>query len=122
MYLQFKSFAPFALGLAGVNLPSWCDDSFFGQIPWACIFTLIISIVSLPRKISSLRFGSAFAVMMSFYLVLVILSEALLLRGTSKSLSAGFSEGKAKAQLSLNSVASSLPLIIFSYMYQTNAP
>ena len=60
--------------------------------------------------------------MMSFYLVLVILSEALLLRGTSKSLSAGFSEGKAKAQLSLNSVASSLPLIIFSYMYQTNVP
>ena len=119
---QFKSFAPFALGLAGVDLPSWCDDSFTGQIPWACIFTLIISLVSLPRKVSSLRFGSTFAVLLSIYVVLVIVCEALVLNGTSKSLKAGFEEGREKMQLSLSGIASSLPLIIFSYMYQVNIP
>ena len=103
-------------------MPSWCDDSFTGQIPWACVFTLVISFVCLPRKISSLRFASAFSIMLSLYVVLVIMCECFMLRGTSKSLAAGFKAGHEKAQLSLSGIASSLPLIIFSYMYQINIP
>ena len=36
----FKSFAPFSFKLAGVALPSWCDDSRTGQIFWALCFTV----------------------------------------------------------------------------------
>ena len=36
----FKSFAPFTFTLAGLNLPSWCDSSFTGQIFWAVLFTV----------------------------------------------------------------------------------
>ena len=38
---------------------------------------MIISLVSLPRKLSELRFASAFAILLSVYLVLVIVIEAL---------------------------------------------
>ena len=40
----FKSFVPFTLGLLGLTLPGWCDDSFVGQIFWAVIFTVSLQI------------------------------------------------------------------------------
>lgn len=118
----FKSFAPFSLELAGVDLPGWCDSSLTGQIFWAVIFTCVTILVSIPRRLSSLRFASAFSILLSLYVVLVIVFEALLGRGTSSSISAGFKAGHDKAQLSISGVFSSLPLIIFSYMYQVNIP
>lgn len=78
--------------------------------------------VTIPRKLSSLRFASAFSVMLSLYVVLVIIFEAVLDRGTSTSVKAGFQAGHDKAQLSISGIFSSLPLIIFSYMYQINIP
>ena len=42
--------------------------------------------------------------------------------GTSTSVSAGFKAGHDKAELSLMGFFGSLPLIIFSYMYQVNIP
>ena len=102
--MQFKSFVPFSFGKLGVELPSWLDESFTGQIPWACLFTVIISIVSLPRKLSSVRFGSAISVMISFYVVLFIIFEALLNNGTSSSLKEGFQQGHEKMQLSMKGV------------------
>lgn len=39
----FKSFAPFSLELAGVDLPGWCDSSLTGQIFWAVIFTVSVT-------------------------------------------------------------------------------
>ena len=60
--------------------------------------------------------------MISVFVVLVIFFEAVLLHGTSESISSGFEAGKEKAQLSLTGIFSSLPLIIFSYMYQVNIP
>ena len=46
----FKSFAPFSLELAGVDLPGWCDSSQTGQIFWAVIFT--VSVPSLKCLVS----------------------------------------------------------------------
>ena len=118
----FKSFAPFSLGLIGLDLPGWCDDTFVGQIFWAVLFTICISFVSLPRKLSSLRFASFFSVMVSVYVVFVIVIEACLDHGTSKSIASGFQAGHDEAELSLMGFFGSLPLIIFSYMYQINIP
>ena len=42
--------------------------------------------------------------------------------GTSRSVKLGFEAGREKKQLSITGFFSSLPLIIFSYMYQINVP
>ena len=54
--------------------------------------------------------------------MLVIVIEALLDRGTSTTIADGFKEGKEKAEVSLNGIFNSLPLVFFSYMYQANIP
>ena len=36
----FKSFAPYTLGLCGLELPGWCDNTFTGQIFWAVLYTV----------------------------------------------------------------------------------
>jgi amino acid permease len=73
--------------------------------------------VSIPRSLSALRFTSAFSVVMSFYIVLVIFFEAVLSHGTSPSLGAGFKAGHEKANLSVLKIFNCLPLIIFAFMY-----
>lgn len=90
----FKSFAPYSFGRLGIDLPEWCADTFKGQIFWACIFTVIISLVSLPRKLSAIRFGSALGVCISVYVVLAIVFLAFLDRGASPTLSEGFEAGR----------------------------
>ena len=44
---------------------------------------IIITFVCMPRDISALRIASTLSVMLSFYVVLTIVFEACLLRGTS---------------------------------------
>ena len=78
--------------------------------------------MSIPRKLSSLRFASAFSVLLSVYVVLVIVFEALLNRGTSDSVKEGFKAGKEISSITVDGIFNSLPLIIFSYMYQINIP
>jgi amino acid permease len=78
--------------------------------------------VSIPRELSALRFTSAFSVVMSFYIVLVIFFEAVLNHGTSPSLKEGFVAGHEKANLSVLKIFNCLPLIIFAFMYQINIP
>ena len=92
----FKSFAPYSLILIGLDLPSWCDNTRAGQIFWSILFTAITCILTIPRKLSSLRFASAFSVLLSLYVVLVIVFEACLKRGTSTSISSGFEAGRDK--------------------------
>ena len=60
--------------------------------------------------------------MISVYIMLVIVIEGLLDRGTSPTISDGFKEGAEKSQLGLNGIFNSLPLVIFAYMYQINIP
>jgi len=78
--------------------------------------------LSIPRQLSALRFSSFISVIMSIFIVGVIISEAILDHGTSETLGNGFSEGNAKAQISVTGIFDSLPLIIFGFMYQMNVP
>ena len=118
----FKSFAPFTIGLLGATLPSWCADTRVGQIFWAVLFSCGCTVVSLPRKLSELRFASLVSIMVTLFVVMVIVIEACMEHGSSSSVSAGFEAGKEKKQLSVSGIFSSLPLVIFSYMYQINVP
>ena len=86
------------------------------------MFTIVISLVSIPRKLSSLRYASAFSVLLSIYVVMVIVIEGLLDRGTSDSVKEGFKAGHDISSVSIDGIFNSLPLIIFSYMYQINIP
>ena len=78
--------------------------------------------VSLPRKLTSLRFTSAFSVMVSVYVMLVVVIECLMDRGTSPTVAEGFKEGKEKSKVTVDGIFNSLPLVIFAYMYQINIP
>jgi len=121
-FVLFKSFAPHTLQMLGADLPGWCDDTQVGQIFWACIFLVGCISVTLQRKISELRICSLLSVVLSIFVVLVIVFEGILDRGTSSSLAAGFKAGAENTQITSSGIFSSLPLIIFSYMYQTNIP
>ena len=78
--------------------------------------------MSLPRKLTALRFTAFISVMVSFFIVLTIFFEAILLHGTSPSISEGFSVGAQRAKLDFPGMFNSLPLIIFGFMYQCNIP
>ncbi len=73
--------------------------------------------MSLARTLTALRFTSFFSVLMSFFIVLTIFSEAVLLHGDSPSLSEGFTVGAQRAELDPPGIFNSLPLIIFGFMY-----
>ena len=60
--------------------------------------------------------------LISFYIVLVITFCGILNKGTSESVSEGFQQGHERKQMSIVGVFNSLPLIIFSFMYQINIP
>lgn len=49
--------------------------------------------MSLPRKLTALRFSTFVSVMVSFFIVLTIFFEAVLLHGTSPSIEEGFKVG-----------------------------
>ena len=116
-FVLFKSFAPHTLMMLNLDLPHWCDDSKEGQIFWAVIFTVVCIPTTLPRKLSELRFASLFSVMLSIFVVLVIVFNAILCKGTSKSVSSGFKAGHEKTDITASGIFGSLPLILFSYMY-----
>ena len=60
--------------------------------------------------------------MLSIFVVFVIVFNALLDKGTSKSVSSGFKAGAAMTEITPKGIFGSLPLILFSYMYQPNIP
>lgn len=73
--------------------------------------------LSIPRSLSALRFTSAFSVVISFYIVLVIFFLSCLGKGTTTSISEGFSMGHDEVMISVKGVFTSLPLVIFAFMY-----
>jgi len=74
----FKSFLPYAIEqVTGSDLPSWCDTSRNGQMFWLALFTLVQMPLGIPRELSALRFTSAFSVVMSLFIVLVIFFECM---------------------------------------------
>lgn len=77
--------------------------------------------MSIPRNASALRFSSLFGVLCSMYLciavVFVFFTDPVMVPDVSENFS------KIEAfKLSYKGVVSTVPLIIFAYMYQVNIP
>jgi amino acid permease len=114
---------PYAIIQAtGKQLPGWCDETAKGQMFWALVFAVLTFPLSLPRKLTALRFSTFISVMVSFFIVLTIFLEALFLHGTSQTIGLGFKDGAQRATLDPIGIFRSLPLIIFGFMYQCNIP
>jgi amino acid permease len=78
--------------------------------------------VSLPRTLSALRFSSFFSFILSLYIVLAIVVICLSDREVTPDLGGSFEVAIKNFDISVLGVFNSLPLVIFSYMYQTNIP
>lgn len=72
--------------------------------------------LSIPRSINALRFSSLFGVFCSIYLVLAVMFVFFLNRKIVHSPSDNFEDTKLFI-VSFNGIVSSMPLIIFAYMY-----
>mmetsp|Transcript_4551 Transcript_4551/g.3059 ORF Transcript_4551/g.3059 Transcript_4551/m.3059 type:complete len:122 (+) Transcript_4551:610-975(+) len=119
---------PFTINLLGgkyqiIDTDHDDDPWYANEYMWAAIFSFVLVFpVSLPRTLKALRFTSFFSVMVSFYIVLVIIFECLVNRDATPSISEAFSAAWNDPKITVSGVFNSLPLIIFSYMYQINIP
>lgn len=78
--------------------------------------------MSFPRTLSSLRFTSLLSFFMSVYIIFSIFMTCLLDRGVTPDLATSFYRTFTEVRISGESVFNSMPLVLFSYMYQTNIP
>lgn len=90
----------------------------------AVTFSLIILFpMSLPRNASALRFSSLFGVLCSLYLSLAVMFVFFTTTNTDLVPSVSENLGLMQAfKLSYNGLVSSVPLVVFGYMYQVNIP
>ena len=104
-------------------LPNWIGDTPTGKVTWAFMFTYFcIFPLSLPRKLTALRFSSFMSFGISIFIVITIFA-------LSFSESAGdcsddcfnfndrFSSAYHNPKISMTGIFNSLPLIIFAFMY-----
>jgi len=104
------------------TLHEWLGDHLKGNIVSAAIFSFgIMFPMSIPRNASALRFSSLLGVVCSVYLCLAIFCvfflDKKIVPDPIKNL-----EQIEPVKLSYNGILSSIPLIIFAYMYQMNVP
>ena len=78
--------------------------------------------MSLARTLSALRFSSFFSFILSLYIVFAIVILCLASRDVTPHLGASFEIAFQNFNISAFGIFNSLPLVIFSYMYQTNIP
>ena len=78
--------------------------------------------VSLARTLSALRFSSFFSFILSLYIVFAIVILCLASREITPDLGGSFEVAIENFNISAFGIFNSLPLVIFSYMYQTNIP
>ena len=89
---------------------------------WGIIFTYCILFpMSVPRNASALRFTSLFGVLCSMFLCFAV----ILVFFTDKTMVPSPSDNLSQIEpfhLTYKGVVSTMPLIIFAYMYQVNIP
>ena len=105
------------------NIPELLgSEQWKGQIVWATIYTLLIMIpLSIPRKVGTLEYVSSFGFLWATYLTLCL----IFLFFTDRSLVPNIGESIQKAEyftVSITGISSSIPFVIFSFMYQPTVP
>jgi amino acid permease len=115
------------------SLPDWLGQkdttgSKTGEIVWASIFCFgMLLPISLPRSLVALRFTSLLSFAISIFIVMVIFTLSFRETKADGFEKHDFTERFKTAYdnswtISVQGIFNSLPLIIFSYMYQPNIP
>lgn len=77
--------------------------------------------MSLPRNINALRFTSLLGVLCSMYLCIIVILIFFSSRDIVPDIRENFEQMEA-VKFSYEGIVTSVPLIIFAYMYQVNIP
>ena len=132
----FKSLMPYTINLLLMGeskdkskmLPDWIGNTDTGHIVWAFLFTfLCVFPLSIPRKLTALRFTSFMSFGISMFIVITIF--ALSFAETAATCTPDCFDFKDRwaysvstPHVTLHGIFDSLPLIIFAFMYQPNTP
>ncbi|TNV80099.1 hypothetical protein FGO68_gene9741 [Halteria grandinella] len=120
--VYIKEAIPKIILIFAPTLDSFIVDPYWGQKFWGTIFSFFILFpMSLPRSINALRFSSAFGVLCSVYLCLAVTVIFWSDRTMVPDPWENFKEAEYFV-FSFNGLVTSMPLIIFAYMYQVNIP
>lgn len=104
------------------SAPSWILNNDTGNKFWGLLFAfLILFPMSIPRTVNALRFSSLFGVLCSMYLCVTVTLVFFSNRDIVPDIKENFSKMEA-VRISYQGVVTSVPLIIFAYMYQVNIP
>mmetsp|Transcript_105271 Transcript_105271/g.145620 ORF Transcript_105271/g.145620 Transcript_105271/m.145620 type:complete len:351 (-) Transcript_105271:123-1175(-) len=104
------------------ELPSYLGNNFTGKAFWGTIYSFIVLFpLSLPRQISALRYCSLLGVLCSIYLCLAVTIVYWSDKEIVPNPGANLRDAKY-FKVSFSGVTSTVPLIIFAYMYQVNIP
>ena len=111
-----------ALFMDKENIPSFMSDTPWGRRFWATFFTYVVLFpLSIPRKVNKLNFLSALGVFCAVYfgisITLIFWADRVLVpRPLDNIRDADY------LKVTPYGVFSTIPLIVFAYMYQINMP
>ena len=101
-------------------MPDWLGNNGTGKIVWATVFSFAFTLpISIPRKLTSLRFTSFVSFAISVFIIFTIFS--LCFKQSQATGDHDFHERTKyawdNATVTVASIFNSIPLILFSYMY-----
>jgi amino acid permease len=125
--IVFKTIMPYTIKTFGANPPDWLGDTDAGRRVWVTIYCFVLLFpCALPRNLSALRFSSFLSFGISLFIVFTIFGACFRDVKADDNLDHHFSERFAEAlsapTITVLGIFNSLPLIIFSFMYQPNIP
>jgi len=104
------------------SIPDWISDTKWGKVFWGVVFSfLVLFPMAIPRNASALRYSSLAGVLCSMYLSLAVTFVFFFDKTVVPDYKQNFKDIEA-FKVSYNGIVSSVPLIIFGYMYQVNIP
>ena len=125
--IVFKNIMPYTLEVFGANPPDWLANNDKGQRVWLSIYCFILLFpCSLPRNLSALRFSSFLSFGISLFIVFTIFGASFrdvkADGNESHKFHERFQAALSEPKITVLGIFNSLPLIIFSFMYQPNIP